>query len=121
MSSKDWKALCAERKQRQLDAIPKEWRIHPPPDSHRNVLDVPLACGLLTPRETLITETVDVDVLLAKLRTAEWSSVEVTTAFYKRALIAHQLVRPPLLTISLSSPLFHVGLLTARSFRRRTV
>ena len=93
MSSKDWKALCAERKQRQLDAIPPEWKIHPPPDEQRNVLDVPLACGLLTAREVAITETLDVEALLAKLHSAEWSSVEVTTAFYKRAIVAHQLVK----------------------------
>ncbi|KAJ6559051.1 hypothetical protein DFH09DRAFT_517365 [Mycena vulgaris] len=38
-----------------------------------------------------ITETVDVQKILDKLRLAEWSSVLVTTAFYKRAIIAQQL------------------------------
>ena len=91
--SEDWKTLCAARKQRQLDAIPPQWRIDPPPEERRNVLHVPLACGILTAREAQITETVNVETLLAKLHSAEWSSVEVTTAFYKRALIAQQLVR----------------------------
>jgi len=55
-------------------------------------MDVPRECGLLTPREMEITETVDVELMLRKLSSAEWSSVEVTTAFYKRAIIAQQLV-----------------------------
>ncbi|CDO71743.1 hypothetical protein BN946_scf184920.g27 [Trametes cinnabarina] len=94
MPEQDWKALCAARKQRQLEQIPKEWTITPPPDTQRNVLDVPRTCGLLTARELEITDTVNVDILLDKLRTGQWSSVEVTTAFYKRAIIAQQLVRP---------------------------
>ncbi|KAI0812796.1 general amidase [Irpex lacteus] len=61
-------------------SIPKEWLITPPPDT---VLDV---TGLE------ITNTADVAVLLGKLASAEWSSVEVTTAYYKRAIIAQQLV-----------------------------
>ncbi|KAI0638878.1 general amidase [Trametes polyzona] len=89
--AQDWKALCAERKQRQLAQIPKEWSISPPPNEQRNVLDVPRTCGLLTARELEITDTVNVAILLDKLRTAQWSSVEVTTAFYKRAIIAQQL------------------------------
>ena len=91
-----WRDLCASRKQRQLDAIPKEWLIQTPPDEQRNVLDVPRTCGLLTPRELEITHTDNVQVLLDKLHTAEWSAVEVTTAFYKRAIIAHQVVRASL-------------------------
>jgi len=42
--------------------------------------------------ELEITEIDDVSALLDKLAKGEWSSVEVTTAFYKRAIIAHQLV-----------------------------
>jgi amidase len=34
---------------------------------------------------------VDVEVLLKKLSSAEWSAVEVTTAYYKRAIVAQQL------------------------------
>ena len=91
-----WQDLCAARKQRQLDAIPKEWLIQTPADQQRNVLDVPRTCGLLTPRELEITHTDNVQVLLDKLRTADWSAVEVTTAFYKRATIANQVVRASL-------------------------
>lgn len=78
--------------QRQLDHILKEWTITLPPDSQRNVLDVPRTRGLLTARELDITDTVNVAILLDNLRAGQWSSVEVTTAFYRRAIIAQQLV-----------------------------
>ena len=94
MSALDWRARCEERKKKQLNEIPQEWLIAPLPLDKRNVTDIPANCGLLTERELLITETVDIDYLLRKLTTGEWSSVEVTAAFYKRAIIAHQLVRP---------------------------
>jgi hypothetical protein len=89
--SNQWQEICAARKKRQHDSIPSEWLIQLPPDDQLNVIDVPPKCGLLTPRELEITETVDVDVILHKLSTAEWSSVETTTAFLKRAIIAQQL------------------------------
>lgn len=94
MSTLDWRARCEERKKKQLDEIPREWLIEPLPLDKRNVTNIPANCGLLTERELLITEIVDVDYLLRKLANGEWSSVEVTAAFYKRAIIAHQLVRP---------------------------
>ncbi|KAG0704637.1 general amidase [Suillus ampliporus] len=71
-----WTALVAEKKQRQLKSIPQEWL--------RRV-------GLLNAIEIEITDT-SVDVLLKKLACAEWTAVDVTTAFYKRAIVAHQLV-----------------------------
>jgi amidase len=91
--STDWQARCVARKKKQFDSIPPAWIINAPPDDLLNVLDVPRNCGLLTSRELLITETIDVEIMLRKLSSAEWSSVEVTTAFYKRAIIAQQLVR----------------------------
>lgn len=83
-----------DKQARQKAAIPKEWLIIPVPEDKLNVMDVPETCGLLTQRELEITHCSDVAVLLNKLANAEWSAVEVTTAFYKRATIAHQLVRP---------------------------
>jgi len=91
-SEKPWQTLCRERRQKQWDSIPKEWLIQCPPDSQLNVLDVPETCGLLTPLELTITES-DVQTLLDNLASAQWSCVSVTTAFYKRAVVAHQLVR----------------------------
>lgn len=88
-----WQEQIADKRKRQQAAIPKEWLIPPVPEGQTNVIDVPRTCGLLTERELEITGVSDVNVLLQKLATAEWSAVEVTTAFSKRAIIAHQLVR----------------------------
>ncbi|KAJ7211989.1 general amidase, partial [Mycena pura] len=87
----DWEAKCARRKRAQLESIPPDWIIQLPPKDQPNVMDVPRQCGLLDELELEITETVDVQIILDKLRLAEWSSVQVTTAFYKRAVIAQQL------------------------------
>ena len=88
-----WKALCYAKRKAQQDSIPSEWIIPSYPISaYPDIIDVPEICGLLTSRELLISETTDVDEILAKLRSAEWTAVETTLAFYKRAVIAHQLV-----------------------------
>ncbi|KAH8102239.1 general amidase [Cristinia sonorae] len=86
-----WQELVTDKKRRQTEAIPKSWLISTPPPSELIVTGVPEACGLLTEKEVLITNT-EVVLLLEKLASAEWSSVEVTTAFYKRAIVAQQLV-----------------------------
>ncbi|KAF9241340.1 general amidase [Melanogaster broomeanus] len=86
-----WSQLAADKKQRQQEEIPQDWLITSPPETILNVTGFPETCGLLTRQEIEITNT-DVDVLLKKLASAEWSSVAVTTAFYKRAIIAQQLV-----------------------------
>jgi len=89
--AQNWKQLAAEKKQRQFDTIPKEWLISAPPDTVLDVTRVPEECGLLTEKELEIT-TSPVETLLEKLAARTWTSVEVTTAFYKRAIVAHQLV-----------------------------
>jgi amidase len=101
-----WQELVAEKKRRQTASIPKEWFITLPADDVLDVTDVPSNCGLLSARELEITEVSEIAVLLNKLATGEWSSVEVTTAFCKRAIVAHQLVCPS------SSPLSGGSLIT---------
>ena len=91
MSKPSWREIAAKKKQEQIDSLPKEWLIDLPPATQLNVLAVPRECGLLSEEELKITEC-PIDVLLSKLASAEWSSVKVTSAFYKRAIIAHQLV-----------------------------
>jgi amidase len=86
-----WTDLVAEKKQRQLKSIPQEWLVSTPPESTLNVVGFPETCDLLNAREIEITNTT-VDVLLEKLASGEWTAVDVTTAFYKRAIVAHQLV-----------------------------
>jgi amidase len=89
-----WQELAAEKKARQAASIPKGWLITAPTDDVSDVTDVPVKCGLLSARELEITTISDLTVLLHKLATREWSSVDVTTAFSKRAIVAHQVVRP---------------------------
>ncbi|CCM05066.1 uncharacterized protein FIBRA_07272 [Fibroporia radiculosa] len=87
-----WQELIADKKKRQRDAIPKDWLIDIPDGAVLDVTAVPERCGLFSNRELAITSTVDVTTLLRRLATGEWSSLEVTQAFYKRAIIAHQVV-----------------------------
>ena len=92
-NTQDWKERARIRKLQQENEVPKEWRIKTPPNlESTRVLDIPRNCGLLTPRELSITETDNVELTLRNLASGKWSSVEVTTAYYKRAIIAHQLV-----------------------------
>ncbi|EPT04504.1 hypothetical protein FOMPIDRAFT_1113035 [Fomitopsis schrenkii] len=86
-----WKTLVAEKTQRLAGAIPKEWLASSiPPPQQPNVTVFPEHCGILSVKEREITGVPDVDFLLQKVATAEWSAVEVTTAFCKRAAVAHQ-------------------------------
>jgi amidase len=85
--------ISAEKKAQQLNSIPKTWRI--PTEIYQdatNVMDAPLACGLLNETESRITSDYDATALLEKLKAGVWSAEQVTVAFCKRAAIAHQLV-----------------------------
>ncbi|KAH9027227.1 general amidase [Lactarius pseudohatsudake] len=85
-----WQELAAQKKDRQAASIPKEWLIAPPSNDVLDVTDIPAKCGLLSARDLEITEVSSVADLLTKIATGTWSSFEVTTAFCKRAVIAHQ-------------------------------
>jgi amidase len=88
-----WEQRVADKRQRQHDSIPKEWLIEIPAEDVLDVTHIPTSCGLLSEKDVEITETTDLNLLLEKLASGIWTSVEVTTAFCKRAVIAHQLVR----------------------------
>ena len=92
--SRQWEELVADKRRRQQESIPNEWRIAIPREEVLNVTSYPEELTLLTPLEKEITNTGVVE-LLSNLATSKWSSVQVTTAFSKRAIIAHQLVSPP--------------------------
>ncbi|KAK0466411.1 general amidase [Desarmillaria tabescens] len=86
-----WEEAVSDKRKRQLASIPQEWTLTGLPlKDNIDVTAFPDSCGLLSSNELEITKS-EVDVLLSKLANGEWSSVEVTTAFYKRAIIAHQL------------------------------
>ena len=86
-------AKIFDKRERQAASIPKEWLLAdlPPVDQH-NVIDFPRTCGLLCEQELKITETNDVSAILKNLSIGTWSAIDVTTAFCKRAIVAHQLV-----------------------------
>lgn len=90
-SESSWKSIVA-RKQAERDArIPTAWRLKKlPPNDRWNVLDVPKESGILSAAELRITEAPDATTLLEGLQSGKLTAVEVTTAFCKRAAIAHQ-------------------------------
>lgn len=57
----------------------------------KNVTSVPRECGLLTAEEIDITESYDATALAEAIASRKLSAVQVTVAFSKRAIIAHQL------------------------------
>lgn len=94
----DWKELAKSKRESVAARIPQKWRL--PSDltaeftetSAINVLDVPRTCGLLSEKELDITEKYDATDLVALMSKGELKSVDVVTAFCKRAAIAQQCV-----------------------------
>lgn len=89
---KTWEDVAASKKAAREALIPDAWRLPKETLANlpKNVLDVPRQSGILTERELEITETTAprlVEALVAR----KYTSVEVTTAFAKRAIIAQQL------------------------------
>lgn len=60
-------------------------------DPPLNVTGIPANCELITPEELEITNNYGLVELADAIRSRKLTSVEVTTAFCKRAIIAHQL------------------------------
>ncbi|KAJ4343875.1 hypothetical protein N0V87_000158 [Didymella glomerata] len=60
-------------------------------DPPNDVSSIPTTCGLLTDREIEITENYNAVDLARSIASKDLSAVEVTRAFAKRAIIAHQL------------------------------
>jgi hypothetical protein len=88
-----WKEISARKKADQASRIPKEWLLaeHSRPQANtNNLLDVPRRCGVLSQDEIRLTEDYDATSLLELLNAGKLKSKDVTTAFCKRAAIAHQ-------------------------------
>ncbi|RAH66243.1 putative acetamidase [Aspergillus aculeatinus CBS 121060] len=100
-----WKPTVYAKRQAQLAAIPEAWRLpHPPAtptpskqdpdqDQDQDTLTTIRTSGILTAQELAWTETADTTVLLRALASGEISSVQLTTAFCKRAALAQQLTK----------------------------
>ncbi|KAF7339266.1 Amidase domain-containing protein [Mycena sanguinolenta] len=87
----NWQELAAEKKAHQLDGVPKEWLPSNLPSSETlNVIDFPRESDVLSALDLEITESA-VAILLSNLASSKWSAVQVTTSFYKRAIVAQQL------------------------------
>jgi amidase len=86
-----WQDVALKKRTSLADAIPQEWRLKTLPSSGGSVMSVPKDSGILTADELAITESLASE-LVERLATGKLSSVAVTTAFCKRAALAHQVV-----------------------------
>jgi amidase len=57
----------------------------------KDVTNIPITCGILTPEEVAITEDYDAVSLVEAIANRKVTAVAVSKAFCKRAIIAHQL------------------------------
>jgi len=93
LTKDNWREHAAKKKQSTLDAIPKEWRFDAAKYAgQKNVIDIPRQTGNLSDKDIEITEIDDANQLAAKLADGSYTAVDVTTAYLKRAAVAHQLV-----------------------------
>ncbi|KAH6714585.1 amidase signature domain-containing protein [Leptodontidium sp. MPI-SDFR-AT-0119] len=93
----DWKALVSAKRADRASRIPKDWTL---PESITSkvsskspvsAFDLLAETSVLTLREHELTEKYDATALLEKMASKELTSLEVTTAFCKRAALAQQL------------------------------
>ena len=96
-SKPSWQSTADACHSNISNAIPASHRIPPACLERlvdpRNVIHIPDCCGVLTQREIEITSIASATELLENIKNWAYTAVEVTTAFCKRASIAHQLVR----------------------------
>lgn len=105
----NWEPIARRKREERASRIPKEWHLRSSiPDTRINVLDVPRESGILTPEELRLTENFDATALVAGLSTGLLKSVDVVTAFCKRAAIAQQV------TNCLTEPLFDTAIARAK-------
>lgn len=96
-----WKLVAARRQAEINNAIPTEYLVPLVQlEGLENRIGLPEASGILTHRELEIT-ALSATGLLQLLHNGTYTAVEVTTAFCKRAAIAHQAVRYFLLSSTL--------------------
>jgi amidase len=85
-----WEKIAADKRARIEASIPQEWRIKTKP-TEDSVMNFPKTSGIMSAEELAITESSATD-LVAQMAAGKLTSVAVTTAFCKRAALAHQLV-----------------------------
>ncbi|EER43937.1 acetamidase-A [Histoplasma capsulatum var. duboisii H88] len=87
-----WKEIVREKRRSQAESIPPAWRLPFIPEDFVNSIDVIESCDIISDKERQITKITDAPTLLRKMASGELFCLEVTTAFCKRAAIAHQLI-----------------------------
>lgn len=110
MTKETYKQVALEKRKKRDSKFIKEWLIKEndlPGPEIQDVLQWPVNSGYLNQVEVAITES-SVPEISEKLRSKEWSSYQVTSAFCHRASIAHQLVN------CLSEVFFEEGLEMAK-------
>merc|ERR1712000_657806 len=85
-----WEDTAGAEKARLEASIPQEWRVTIPQDV-KSTLSLPQETNVLTETELQITNTSATE-LVKQLGAGQLTSVAVTTAFCKRAALAHQAV-----------------------------
>lgn len=94
----DWEALAKSKRDALAAKLPKDWLLPAEQtatyheQATNSVLDVPRTCGLLSDDELDITENYDATELVQLMSTKRLKSIDVVTAFCKRAAIAQQCV-----------------------------
>lgn len=105
-----WKTKVLEKRAEFFSKIPQQWRLaekllsssQKPLEASKNDLiglNIARHSKVLSERESAITENYQVSQLLDSLAAREFTALEVTVAFSKRAAIAHQLVDNILCTV----------------------
>ncbi|RAL64660.1 hypothetical protein DID88_001693 [Monilinia fructigena] len=88
-SPPSWQDIASRRRQQITSSIPPEWLLEPHHLTSKHPVDLVKTCGLLTEREIHMVYSTAVE-LLEKMKTREYTAVEVTRAFCKASAVAHQ-------------------------------
>ena len=92
MAEPHWKPIVDQKRLTQVLSIPSSWRLpQSTVASDATTLETIRNCGILSAKELEWTDIDDITELLRLLASREVSSVQLTTAFCKRAAVAQQM------------------------------
>jgi hypothetical protein len=93
MTEPHWKSIAHQKRLTQLQSIPSSWRLSSsiPSTSSKSPIEIIQTCDILSPQELQWTEVRDITELVCLLASRSVTSVQLTTAFCKRAAVAQQL------------------------------
>jgi amidase len=94
MTEPHWKSIAHQKRLTQLQSIPSPWRLSSSSissTSPKSPIEIIQTCGILSPQELRWTEVNDITELVCLLASRSVTSVQLTTAFCKRAAVAQQL------------------------------